>query len=66
MHHNQAVAQTRRLLHGMRHHERGKAVARDQLLSQRDYLVGAFWIERGGVFVKQQKVWFAPGGHEQG
>jgi hypothetical protein len=64
VHHDQTIAEVRRLLHRMGHHHRRQPLTLDHFLTQADDLVGALRIERGGMLVEQQQLRLKPGRHQ--
>jgi hypothetical protein len=66
VHHDQAISQTCRLVHGVGNHQGRQFVVGDHLLGQCNYQVRAFGIQGRGVLVQQKQFRTQPGGHKQG
>ena len=65
VHHDQPIAELRRLLHRVGHHQRRQVIPCDDGVAELDDLIGALGIEGGGVLVEQQQLGPQPGRHEQ-
>ena len=64
-HHYQAVSVANGVAHVVGHHKGRKLVALDKKFRKLQNLFGGLGVKRGGVLVKQKKLWFLQNGHQK-